>query len=68
MRNGLLLEEGASAIIFGAAQHPYTRSLLGAVPTLKTDRDRPLATLARGTGLDAGVLREAEERHWVRQA
>jgi len=68
MRNGLLLEEGASAIIFGAAQHPYTRSLLGAVPTLKTDRDRPLATLARGTGLDAGVLVESGPGHMVRRA
>jgi len=25
------------------AEHPYTKSLLAAVPTLRTDRDRPLA-------------------------
>jgi peptide/nickel transport system ATP-binding protein len=67
MRNGLLLEEGSRADIFGHPQHAYTQSLLGAVPTLKTDRETPLATLARGTGLDAGVLRDVGAGHWVRQ-
>jgi peptide/nickel transport system ATP-binding protein len=66
MRNGLLLEEGSRAAIFGAPQHPYTQSLLGAVPTLKTDRDKPLATLPRGTALDSGRLRETAAGHLVR--
>jgi peptide/nickel transport system ATP-binding protein len=68
MRNGLLLEEGSRTAIFGAPQHPYTQSLLGAVPTLKTDRDKPLATLPRGTELDGGELRETAAGHLVRQS
>jgi len=68
MRNGLLLEEGPVAAIFGSPRHPYTKSLLGAVPTLATDRDNPLATLPRSTALDAGVLREVGTGHLVRIA
>jgi peptide/nickel transport system ATP-binding protein len=45
MRHGVLLEEGTKAAIFRSPQHAYTRSLLGAVPTLQTDLSRPLATL-----------------------
>jgi peptide/nickel transport system ATP-binding protein len=66
MRHGLLLEEGPSAAIFRAPQHAYTRSLLGAIPTLQTDIARPLATLPQGLQLSAGVLREHEPGHWVR--
>ncbi len=67
MRNGLLLEEGSRAAIFGAPQHPYTQSLLGAVPTLATDRNAPLATLPRGIELNAGTLHEVSPGHLVRQ-
>jgi peptide/nickel transport system ATP-binding protein len=45
MRHGWLLEQGSREQIFRGPQHPYTRSLLGAVPTLETDRTQPLATL-----------------------
>ena len=45
MRHGWMLEQGGREQIFHDPQHPYTRSLLGAVPTLSTDRTRPLATL-----------------------
>jgi peptide/nickel transport system ATP-binding protein len=45
MRHGLLLEEGTKTAVFQAPQHAYTRSLLGAIPTLKTDLSLPLATL-----------------------
>ena len=45
MRHGWMLEQGSREQIFHSPQHPYTRSLLGAVPTLATDRTRPLATL-----------------------
>jgi oligopeptide/dipeptide ABC transporter ATP-binding protein len=45
MYAGNLVELGAKRDIFQAAAHPYTRGLLNAVPTLKTDRGRPLETI-----------------------
>ena len=49
MRNGEVVESGASAKLLTAPDHPYTRSLLAAVPTLRTNRELPLATVATGT-------------------
>jgi peptide/nickel transport system ATP-binding protein len=43
MRAGQVVETGACQRLLTAPEHPYTRSLLAAVPTLRTDRDRPLA-------------------------
>ena len=43
MRAGLIVETGTTARILTAPEHPYTQSLLAAVPTLRTDRNRPLA-------------------------
>ena len=43
MRAGLVLETGPAASLLTAPRHPYTRSLLAAVPTLRTDRNQPLA-------------------------
>jgi oligopeptide/dipeptide ABC transporter ATP-binding protein len=45
MYAGNLVELGSKAEIFRAPAHPYTRGLLNAVPTLKTDRARPLKTI-----------------------
>jgi len=45
MYAGNLVELGAKRDIFHAAAHPYTRGLLNAVPTLETDRGRPLETI-----------------------
>jgi len=45
MYAGNLVELGSKRDIFQAAAHPYTRGLLNAVPTLKTDRERPLLTI-----------------------
>jgi peptide/nickel transport system ATP-binding protein len=45
MYAGNLVELGSKRDIFQAAAHPYTRGLLNAVPTLKTDRERPLETI-----------------------
>jgi oligopeptide/dipeptide ABC transporter ATP-binding protein len=45
MYAGNLVELGSKHDIFHAPAHPYTRGLLNAVPTLKTDRTRPLATI-----------------------
>jgi len=43
MRAGQVVETGSVEQVLTAPQHTYTRSLLAAVPTLRTDRDRPLA-------------------------
>ncbi len=45
MYAGNLVELGSKKDIFHAAAHPYTRGLLKAVPTLKTERNRPLQTI-----------------------
>ena len=45
MYAGSLVEIGTKQQIFTAPAHPYTRGLLHAVPTLKTDRARPLETI-----------------------
>jgi oligopeptide/dipeptide ABC transporter ATP-binding protein len=45
MYAGSLVEMGANRDIFHAAAHPYTRGLLNAAPSLKTDRMRPLSTI-----------------------
>jgi oligopeptide/dipeptide ABC transporter ATP-binding protein len=42
---GSLVELGTKEAIFRHPSHPYTRGLLHSVPTLATDRTRPLATI-----------------------
>lgn len=66
MRHGLLLEEGPGQAVFQSPQHAYTRSLLGAIPTLQTDITRPLATLPAAFDAGTGELREYASGHWVR--
>jgi oligopeptide/dipeptide ABC transporter ATP-binding protein len=46
MYAGNLVELGSKQDIFYAPAHPYTRGLLNAVPTLKTDRRSSLKTIA----------------------
>jgi peptide/nickel transport system ATP-binding protein len=46
MRKGEVVETGPCARLLTAPEHAYTRSLLAAVPTLRTDRNRPLAMVA----------------------
>jgi ABC-type dipeptide/oligopeptide/nickel transport system ATPase component len=43
MRAGQIVETGPSRQLLTNPEHPYTRSLLASVPTLRTDRNRPLA-------------------------
>jgi len=43
MRHGQILETGPSHQVLTQPQHLYTKSLLAAVPTLRTDRSQPLA-------------------------
>ncbi|HSA93151.1 MAG TPA: ABC transporter ATP-binding protein [Terriglobales bacterium] len=42
---GCLVESAAAGDIFAQPRHPYTRGLLESVPTLRTDRGRPLASI-----------------------
>ena len=47
MRDGVVVEIGPCARMLTKPEHPYTTSLLAAVPTLRTDRSRPLAMVGR---------------------
>jgi len=49
MRAGEVVETGPSAQVLSAPAHAYTRSLLAAVPTLRTNRDQPLAIVNDST-------------------
>jgi len=42
MYAGRFVEAGAAREIFSHPAHPYTRGLLGSIPTLKTNRQQPL--------------------------
>jgi oligopeptide/dipeptide ABC transporter ATP-binding protein len=45
MYAGRIVESGATSEIFARPAHPYTRSLLGSIPTLRTNRSEPLAAI-----------------------
>ena len=68
LRKGLVLESGPVKQVFHNPLHPYTRSLLGAVPTLASDKNAPLATLFADAEVLDGSLTEPTPGHWVRQA
>jgi peptide/nickel transport system ATP-binding protein len=53
MRAGQIVETGSVKGVLIRPQHPYTRELLAAVPTLRTDRTQPLARV----GAEEGSLR-----------
>jgi peptide/nickel transport system ATP-binding protein len=46
MRHGRIVEHGTTHQVLTAPQHDYTRQLLSSVPSMRTPRDTPLATLA----------------------
>ncbi|MGB8259164.1 MAG: ABC transporter ATP-binding protein [Terracidiphilus sp.] len=54
MRHGEVVEEGDCMQLLTRPQHPYTKSLLAAVPTLRTDRTKPLAMVG-GMPKEAGL-------------
>jgi ABC-type dipeptide/oligopeptide/nickel transport system ATPase component len=69
MYAGEIVEMGPVRGIFAAAAHPYTRGLISAIPTLKTDRSCPLATVEKRTPAEAALaLREIAPGHWARTA
>jgi ABC-type dipeptide/oligopeptide/nickel transport system ATPase component len=64
---GEIVEMGKAAEIFASARHSYTRGLISAIPTLKTDRTRPLATVEKDARPAGSVpLREITPGHWAR--
>jgi peptide/nickel transport system ATP-binding protein len=52
MRAGEVVEMGPRERLLAAPSHEYTRGLLAAVPTLRSDRNRPLAMIAHGKSAD----------------
>ena len=68
MLAGEIVEMGPVDRIFAAAAHPYTRGLISAIPTLRTKRSQPLATVeTRAATAGAEVpLREIAPGHWAR--
>ncbi|MGI4829432.1 MAG: ABC transporter ATP-binding protein [Janthinobacterium lividum] len=44
MRYGEIVEQGLARDVLTQPQHPYTRALLAAAPTMHTPRDQPLQT------------------------
>ena len=67
MYAGEIVEMGPVAEIFSSAQHSYTRGLITAIPTLKTDRSVPLATVEKMARPAATLpLREVAPGHWAR--
>jgi peptide/nickel transport system ATP-binding protein len=67
MYAGEIVEMGPVEKIFAAAAHPYTRGLISAIPTLKTERSRPLATVEKQPRPpQPPPLREISPGHWAR--
>lgn len=56
MRHGVIVESGSSDEMFAAPQHPYTKSLLSAVPRLGGNRWRRPPTPPRDHGSAAGPM------------
>ena len=66
MYHGSIVEMGSVRDIFAAPGHPYTRGLLAAIPTLRTDRSKPLQTVGKLPASELLPLREVSPQHWVR--
>lgn len=46
MQHGNIVEQASRTQLFRSPQHAYTQRLLASAPTMRTDRSKPLATLA----------------------
>ncbi|MHB1938418.1 MAG: ABC transporter ATP-binding protein [Acidobacteriaceae bacterium] len=68
MRKGKIVEIAACAQLFADPRHPYTRSLLAAVPTMHSDRNAPLAATEISAHAPEGPLVEVAAGHWARVA
>jgi len=69
MYAGEIVEMGSVEQIFSAASHSYTLGLISAIPTLRTDRGRPLETIESRARPESTVpLRQIAPGHWARVA
>jgi len=67
MYAGEIVEVGEVEKIFSSPAHTYTRGLIGAIPTLKTDRAQPLATVEKQPRTGISIpLTEVAPGHWAR--
>ena len=67
MYAGDIVEMGTVQQIFASPAHAYTRGLIGAIPTLKTARSQPLATVEKqARPADPVALAEVGPGHWAR--
>jgi len=67
MYAGEVVEMGPVKSIFTSPSHAYTRGLIGAIPTLKTDRSKPLVTVEKqGQTSQLFALQEVAPGHWAR--
>ena len=57
MYAGVVVESGATDELFARPLHPYTRGLIASIPTLTTDRARPLQAIV-GSVPSAAALPE----------
>ena len=69
MYGGRILEMGSVKQVFTDPRHPYTRGLLDAVPSLRSDRSGPLRTITPAQAWMSAApqpLVEVEAGHWAR--
>jgi peptide/nickel transport system ATP-binding protein len=67
MYAGQIVEMSTVDRIFSSPLHPYTKGLIGAIPTLSIARTQPLATVEKGQSSPSSSLEEAVPGHWVRR-
>ena len=67
MYAGQIVEMSTADRIFSSPLHPYTKGLIGAIPTLSIARTQPLATVEKGQSSPSSSLEEAVPGHWVRR-